>query len=142
MTLLEIVIALLFLTIGVLAVASMQVIGMQTSVSAGLRAGDCMVASDFIEEILSWPYEDPRLSDPDDGFQPGHPDHGPVEIRSSRVAIEWEVDGRLPVANVKRIFVTVRRSKSSGEMVIHSFNYIKAKSFLLTGPGGESGDGK
>ncbi len=141
MTLLEIVIALLFLTIGVLAVASMQVIGMQTSVGAGLRAGDCMVASDFIEEILSWPYEDPRLSDPDDGFQPRRPDHGPVEIRSRGVAIEWEVDGRLPVANVKRIFVTVRRSKVNGE-VVHSFNYIKARWSVLTGSGGESIDGK
>ena len=131
MTLLEVVIALLFLTLGVLAVALMQVIGMQVSAHAGLRAGDCIAAADFIEELLSWPYDDPRIFDPDDGFRPASPDHGPVEIKSKGITIEWEVDGSLPMANVKMIFVTVRRKMANGTMVVHSYNYNQTKIICL-----------
>jgi hypothetical protein len=61
MTVLEVIVALFFFTVGVLAVTGMQVVGMRSSVDAAIRGGNCILAGDTIEKILSLPYTDPTL---------------------------------------------------------------------------------
>ena len=137
MSLLEVIIALLILTIGVLAVATMQVIGMQSSLRAKRSAGDSIFASGYIEEILSWTFDDTRIADLDDKFQPCNPDHGPFEVKPGGATIEWEVDDLFPVVHVKRICITVRRHHPNGERSVQTYHYTKPKCSIIAASGGE-----
>jgi hypothetical protein len=138
MSLLEVVIALLIFTIGLLGVASMQLTGMRTSARAGQGAWDGTIASSRIEEMLSWSYDDPRMADPDDGFQPRLPDHGPYPIGHPAVTIEWEVDDGRPRTNMKSVQVTVRRQRGDGETMVQTYRYLKPKRSVVTVRGGEA----
>lgn len=136
MTLIEIVIALLLFTIGFLAVAAMQVIGMQASMQAGLRAVDGNVAASTIEDILSWPYDDPRLTDRDGGFNPSHPDYGPFTVLPGGTAVEWEVEALGEDVAAKKICVTVRRKSRNGRPLSQSYHFLKPACSLMHVKGG------
>jgi type IV pilus assembly protein PilV len=130
LTLLETMIALLVFSVGVLAVASMQVGSMQMNGKARRATCDSVAASDYMETIVSLPYDDPLLGDPDDGFAPGSPDHGPFNIVTTFSTIEWEVDDQFPVPNTKRVSITVRISGNEGSFKVFTYEYIKAKGFV------------
>jgi hypothetical protein len=100
MTVLEVIVALFFFTVGVLAVTGMQVIGMRSSVDAAIRGANCILAGDTIEKILSLPYTDPRLDDPDAGFHPDHPDYGPhpIQPRGVRWNGKWIFRRERPIS--------------------------------------------
>jgi hypothetical protein len=138
MTVLEVIVALFFFTVGVLAVTGMQVIGMRSSVDAAIRGANCILAGDTIEKILSLPYTDPRLDDPDAGFHPDHPDYGPHPIQPSGGTVEWEVDIPPGAANFKRIFITLRESGVNGSTLVQSYHYLKPKCPLTSVSRGEN----
>lgn len=138
MTVLEIIVALFFFTVGVLAVAGMQVTGMRSSVDAAIRGGNCILAGDTIEAILSLPYTDPRLDDPDAGFHPDHPDYGPHPIQPAGCTVEWEVEILPGAATIKRIFITLRRSGVNGSTLVQSYHYLKPMCPLMSASRGEN----
>ena len=121
MTLLETIIALLIFSIGVMGIASMQLCSMFNNAKAACR---------YLETILSLPFEDPLLSDPDDGYGPSDPDHGPFVVPSTSSIIEWEVDDQFPAANTKRISLWVRSGGSGKSAPVITFEYIKAKGVM------------
>jgi Tfp pilus assembly protein PilV len=129
LTLLENMIALLIFTMILVGAASMQVHSMRINGEARRTLRQSMAASEYLETILALPFDDPLLSDPDDGYAPAVADHGPFRIASGRSTIEWEVDDRFPVADAKRVSVTIRTSGNPGRRNIFTYEYMKTKGF-------------
>jgi hypothetical protein len=130
LTLLETMIALFVFSVGVLGVASMQVGSMQMNAKAHRATCDSVAACKYLEAILALPFDDPLLRDPDDGFAPDSPDHGPFKIEATHSTIEWEVDDQFPVPNTKRVSITVRISGNPMPSKVFTYEYIKAKGFV------------
>jgi prepilin-type N-terminal cleavage/methylation domain-containing protein len=129
-TLLEVVIALLIFTIGLLAVAHMQVVSRYCINKAKKGLINDIAAANELERLLALAYEAPQLADLDDGYHPEKADHGPFDIAQTRSTIEWEVDDDYPAAHTKRITVTVRSVHRSGRPQIFSYDYIKSKDYI------------
>ena len=127
MTLLETIIALLIFSIGILGVASMQVCGMSNDARALSSTYDSIAACERLETIAALPFEDPLLSDPDDGYAPSNPDHGPFVLTATLSTIEWEVDDQFPISNAKRISIKVRMHGQGFGNGISTYEYIKIK---------------
>jgi hypothetical protein len=123
-------IALMVFSVGVLGVASMQAVSMKMNGKARWASLDVVAASEYLEAILALPFDDPLLGDPDDGFAPGRPDHGPFKITATRSTIEWEVDDQFPAPNTKRVSITVRRPGKHNASKVFTYEYIKARGFL------------
>ena len=121
--------ALAIFSIGVMAVASMQINGMNGLTLSRRSLYDVVTAGDYLEQILAMSYDDPRLSDTDMGFQPDTPDHGPFDIPDTASTIEWEVKEDDPVEGTKRIRVSVRYTNKNGSARITSYEYLKSKDF-------------
>jgi type IV pilus assembly protein PilV len=129
-TLLEVMIALFVFSIGILAVASMQIVGANTVSSAKQNLGSSMSAVTFLEQLIGLDYHDPRLDDLDGGYYPDKPDHGPAAIESARSTIEWEVHADFPVPNSKRITIMIRRIDPGGVERRIRYDYIKCMDFI------------
>lgn len=127
MTLLETMIALLIFSIGIIGVGAMQVGSMHINTKARKATYDTVAASEYLEDILSLPYDDPLLSDSDNGFEPSTPDHGPFKIESTLSSIEWEIDDQFPIPNTKRIRITLRFGGSKGSIQPSTCEYVKIK---------------
>lgn len=127
LTLIEVMISLLIFTIGILAVAGMQISSLRSTATAGRRMYDTTAASGQLEKIISQPYDHPSLQDVDKGYHAETPDHGPFSIEPSGSTIEWEVQDDFPTPGSKRITVTIRSSGSNGRKRIFSYDYLKTK---------------
>jgi len=127
LTLVEVMIALLLFSVGILAVAAMQNVSMAAFAKAQWSSTNSLQAGERIEAILSIPYEDPQLFDADDGYAPAAPDHGPLPLSSGRGTIEWEVDDDFPVSGSKRITVTIRAPTHGLGGGAFSYDYVKAR---------------
>ena len=79
-----------------------------------------------MEVLLALGYDHALLADDDLGFDPDHPDHGPLKIVSSTSILEWEVAENVPVEGTKQIQVTARRTGSGSTMPGISFDCLKA----------------
>ena len=95
-TLVEVMVAICVFSIGMLAVASMQVSGTQGTASAKWNTGAAVWASDQIEKIISLPYDHADLTD---GAHAG--------VTEDQYAISWLVQDDELVDNTKMITVTV-----------------------------------
>lgn len=136
-TLIEVLIAMTLLVIGILAVASMQIVSLGGN-SHAIRVTEATTwAGDEIETIMSLPYTDAALDD-DNGNGVAGLDHtdtagsladgGPI-VQGS-FTIFWNVaDGILPDGTLKPDCKTIRilvRRQDKGVMKIVSFDYLKA----------------
>lgn len=130
MTLLETMIALLIFSIGIMGVASMQVCSMYNNAKALRATYDSAAICQRLEAIHSLPFDDPLLSDPDAGYAPSSPDHGPFEVPTTRSTIEWEIDDQFAVPNAKRVSVTVRFNARHGTTKVLTYEYIKIKGVM------------
>lgn len=128
-TLVEVMIALLIFSVGVLAVASMQGVGMAGISNAQRGIYNSVAAAGHLEQVLSLPFDDPLLADADGGFLPETPDHGPFLLADGRSTIEWEVAEDFPVAGAKRIRVTVRRAGAGGTVGAFSYEYLRSADY-------------
>jgi type IV pilus assembly protein PilV len=61
-TLIELLVAIVVLSVGLLAIAGMQVTAIRGNASANVISTKTAVAEGILEEILSWSIQDPRLS--------------------------------------------------------------------------------
>lgn len=95
-TLVEIMVAICVFSIGMLAVASMQVSGTQGTASAKWNTGAAVWASDQVEKIISLPYDHADLTN---GAHAG--------VTEDQYAISWNVQDNWLVNNTKMITVTV-----------------------------------
>ncbi len=129
MTLVEVMIALLLFTVGVLAVASLPGLSMQNAASARRGMQNSAAAGGHIEQILSMGYEDERLVDQDRGYYPQNPDHGPFAIEGTNSTVEWEVQDNYPAPRFKRITITIRWPDRGGAQRSFSYGYVKTKDF-------------
>jgi prepilin-type N-terminal cleavage/methylation domain-containing protein len=125
LTLVEVMIALALFSVGILAVAAMQNVGMAAMTRAHSGSDRARQAAEQIEALLSMDYDDPALADGDDGYHPENPDHGPQLLSGAKASIEWEVDDDFPFPGTKRISVTVR-SQARGQGVPVVYDGVKA----------------
>lgn len=107
-TLIEVIIAISILTIGLLAVASMQTAAIQGNFFAYRTSEATTLAQDRLEYLLSLPYGDALLQDGDDQDDPLQGDH-PVD--TTIYQIKYDVDVDSPIAGAKRITVRVIRTE-------------------------------
>ncbi len=130
LTLVEVMIALTVFSVGILAVANMQVVGIKSVTLAQTGMINTVAAGERIEQLLMAPYDDALLADTDQGFSLETPDHGPFPIDHSRSTIEWEVADDYPTVGTKRVSVTVRRLYSGGASGGQfTYEYVKSRDF-------------
>lgn len=117
-TLLEVLVAVSILTVGLLAVASMQGSASRNNVYAGSRTVAATWASDQMEDLLSLSWNDPLLSDADgdgaaglsdvgfdnDPATQGDADH---EVTRGKYSIYWNVVDNQVATDTKTINVIV-----------------------------------
>ncbi len=128
-SLVEVMMAVFVLSIGIVAVTSMQVTSLRQGDNARRSTLDAVNAGICLEQILAMPYNHALLSDTDSAFRPSNPDHGPYSIEDYGGTIEWEICDNFPSSNIKRITVTIRRSTQKGFMHTVSYEYLKAKGY-------------
>ena len=117
-TLIEVLIAMCIFSIGILAVASMQISAM-TGNSVANRATIRVVNAQLtLEELIALPYDDPRLEAA--GNTPGTDSDGNThqEITVDGYTIRWDVTDDDPVANAKRITVTITAGTGAETRVV------------------------
>jgi len=102
-TLIEVVVAMTVFAIGLLAANMMQSASIKGNSSATAIAQSSSWAAGKMEEIISWPYNDPRLQDD------GNPatDDGADSSPDGAYTITWRVTNSPSLANTKTVVVTV-----------------------------------
>jgi type IV pilus assembly protein PilV len=96
-TLIEVLIAITVLTIGILAVSTMQVSSIWGNAFASRQTVGTTIALDRMEKLMSLSYENTDLA------AGSHSDPSPP----SGYSIVWDVEDDSPLDNAKRVFVTV-----------------------------------
>lgn len=129
LTLIEVLIAMVVFSIGILAVASMQVVSMDAISTGRMFSLNSAAAASYVEMLLLLPYNDSALSDSDDAFDPETPDHGPIAIDDGRATVQWEIDDDFPIPGTKRIKITVRQPTKNSGVRITTLDYVKAGDF-------------
>lgn len=131
-TLIEVLIAISILTVGILAMASMQISAIRGNYLSSNLTEATTWAQDKIEYLMSLPYDDADLQDTDgDGTIP--PNYGLDHIATSAdyppethglYNLYWNVAPDWPVNNTKTIRVIVTWVDKATKSV--SLDYIKA----------------
>jgi Tfp pilus assembly protein PilV len=113
--LVELMIALLVLTIGILGMMSMQVKGIHTNSSARRITQSAVIGADRFEKLMGLPFEDALLA----------PDSSHTRV-DGRYTIQWAVSpDNTPIRNVKTINVTVS-TQEAGQQRSTTYVYYKA----------------
>ncbi len=103
-TLVEVIIAIFLLTVGILGMASMQVMALQGNSFAGNISESNALCQYKIEELMSLPYDHADLEDLNaDATPTAYTDPSPPD----GYVITWEVDADNPVPDTKEIEVKV-----------------------------------
>jgi len=116
-TLIEILIAVTIFSLGILAVAGMQVAAMSANYRASRSTSLIVNAQDKLEELIALPYDDPWLQAA--GNPPGSDTNGNThqETTSEGYTISWHVIDDDPVPNAKRVTVTVTGQGGTTQVV-------------------------
>ncbi len=109
-TLIEVLLAASILSVGLLAIASMQISAIKVNSSASDISKRSTWAQDKLEELVALPYSNAML---DEG------DHGP-ETTSDGHTVEWSVVAG-PVSDTKQVTVAVTNRGKTSQM-----QFIKA----------------
>ncbi len=126
-SLVEVMIATLVLSIGLVGMASMQSASLALGGQARRTTLDAVAIGMQIEQILAMPYSHSLLSDTDGIYEPENPDHGPFVNSTFGGTMEWEVCDDFPSPNTKRISVTIHRPGRGGVVKSMRYEYLKAK---------------
>jgi type IV pilus assembly protein PilV len=115
MVLVELMIAVVVLSIGILAMMSMQVASIRTNASARRITQSAVIATDRLEKLMGLPYDHALLA--------ANSNHVVVD---GRYTIRWTVsDENDPITNVKTVTVTVS-TLEAGEQRSTVHVYYKA----------------
>ncbi len=99
-TLIEAMVALVVFSIGVLGLAALAPVGSRAVTNAGRQTRASELCSNAAERLLALPYDDADLT------AGAHND--PANPYPGRYWVSWNVEDDQPLANSKRITVTVR----------------------------------
>jgi len=112
-TLLEVIIALFIFSIGLLAVASMQMTSIKGNYFSGTLTEATSWAADQMETLMSLPYADPDLT------AGAHPDVPPdVPLVEGIYNITWSVADDDTTNNTKTITITVTWTDRGSERTL------------------------
>lgn len=111
-TLIEVLVAMVILSIGIIALTSMQTTGIKGNATANILTTGGTWAADSVERIFAMEYND--LKDTTSTSVDGH------------YSTNWEVTDDTPLPNTKTVAVTVT-SSDGGEQRRVVVNYIIAK---------------
>jgi type IV pilus assembly protein PilV len=108
-TLIEVLIALMVFSIGILGISLMQLQAIRGNSVANHLTEATVFGSDQIEQMLSWDYDDNRLSDNNAYTMPdGNPADGHQADSDNFCQAYWQInDNTPPVPGSKTIDVTV-----------------------------------
>ena len=116
-TLLEIIMAISILTVGLLAVASMQISAIRgNSISKDVTEATGSV-QDRVEKLFAVPISDSSLNNG------SHSDPDPID---DKYAITWDVQDNTPITGVKTVTVTVSWS-DRGNAKSHIFEFMRTE---------------
>jgi len=117
-TLIEVLIAMVILSVGILAIASMQIQALTGNSVANSSTIRVVSAQHKLEELISLPFDDPKLEIA--GNSPGTDSDGNThqEATADGYTIRWDITDDDPIANAKRITVRVKAPSGSTTQVI------------------------
>ena len=126
MTLIEVMLALLIFSVGILAVAAMQIAGIHCHRNARTATRDAFAVSGTLELLSVMPFQHDWLSDRDGGYRRIIPDHGPFKHSIESTTIAWEIGAEQPVPDAKRIAVTAHRIQPDHTDRELTYEFVKA----------------
>lgn len=129
MTLIEVMLALLIFSVGILAIAVMQITSIKCHQNARTATWDAFAVSGQMELLSVMPFHHEWLADRDGVYRHRTPDHGPFHRCDEPATIAWEVGAALPVPEAKRIAVTVNRSHPGPADRELTYECVKAGSY-------------
>ena len=116
-TLIETMIAIGILSIGILAVASMQITAFQGNRAARRQTEAVCLAAQRLEALMALPYDDARLA----GGVHSESGIGPA----SQYDVEWRIVADTPLPETKAVTITVSWKSRNGTKSA-TFNHIIA----------------
>jgi type IV pilus modification protein PilV len=114
-TLLEIVIALAIFSIGILAIASIQMTSINGNASARMQTEATTLAVERLERLIALPYDHADLDE----------SNNPHQATSGSYTIIWRISDDVPIPFTKTIVVTVTADNPNARDV--SLNFIKGQ---------------
>jgi type IV pilus assembly protein PilV len=111
-TLIEVLIAMVILSIGIIALTSMQTTGIKGNATANILTTGGTWAADSVERVFAMDFD--VLAD------------GTTTSTDGKYTITWDVTDDNPMPDTKTIDITVT-SQDSGNQRSVDINYIKAK---------------
>lgn len=129
MTLIEVMLALLIFSVGILAVAAMQITSIKCYQRARTATRDAFAVSEQLELLSIMPFHHEWLADRNGGYRQLKPDHGPFQRRSEPATIAWEIGASLPVPDAKRIAVTAHSIQPGSTERKLTYECVKAGSY-------------
>jgi type IV pilus modification protein PilV len=114
-TLIEIVIALAIFSIGILAIASVQMSSINGNSSARMQTEATTLAVERLERLIALPYDHADLDE----------SNNPHQATSGSYTIVWRVSEDVPIPSTKTIIVTVTADNPNARDV--SLNFIKGQ---------------
>jgi type IV pilus assembly protein PilV len=103
-TLIEVLVAIVMLSLGLLGLGRMHIAAIQVNTIASRLTQGTTLAQDRAEQLMALPYEDPRLADTTGlGSFTSHTDPNPPQ----GYTIRWEVDTDVPSPGLKTINIFV-----------------------------------
>lgn len=129
MTLIEVMLALLIFSAGILAVAAMQITSIKCHRNARTVTLDTFAVSGQLELLSVMPFHHDWLADRNGGYRQLRPDHGPFQCCSEPATIAWEIGASLPVSGAKRIAVTAHSIQPGSTDRELTYECVKAGSY-------------
>ena len=131
-TLLEVLIAVVIFTIGILSVNAMQISSINGNSAANIVSESTTWGSDRVESMLAMAYNDVALTDADADGDAGLNDvdanaDGSLTSPDGRYSIFWNVSNNSPFIGAKTINVIIN-TQEKGIMKSVTMTYIKADS--------------
>ena len=117
-TLIEVMIALMLLSIGILGVFKLQMAGMRSLTMSRQRLYCSKVASSYLEQMMALDYYHEWLTD-------GR--HDPVDLAEGNGTVVWEIKENQPYAGSKLIRVSIEYSIQNTSPLNFSLEYIKPR---------------
>jgi len=119
-TLIEVLIAIFVFTIGILAVASMQVSALMGNSVADRATIRTVSAQSQLEQLIALPYDHTNLEAEVPGNPPETDSAGNPHqvITTDGYTIRWDVNDNDPIANAKRITMRVTAPNGSQTVVV------------------------
>jgi len=114
-TLIEVLLALTIFSIGILAVAGIQIRSINLNTAARIQTEETTVAADWLERLRKMPYDHDMLE----------PSGNPHPVVEGPYQVSWIVSEDDPINDIKTITLSVTSGNHNGKLV--KLNFMKAQ---------------